>query len=85
MLTRTFPSHPTQLWSEIAQDVSADSTLTQLERQNEIIEAIRRIGQHERHGISINIRPHHPVVSLQADVECTVNKLFTGKAIAGRN
>lgn len=84
VLKRTLQSHLVQLRSTTSQDVSADPTLTQLERQNETINALRLLGQHKRHGIFINFPPHRPVVSLPAKVECTVNGLFTRKAISGR-
>lgn len=82
---RTLQSHLTQLRSTTAQDVFADSTLTQLERQNRVITALRLIEQHRRNGTRTSFGSHHhrPVVSLPAGAEHTIDRLFTGPTIAG--
>jgi hypothetical protein len=85
VLTRTLLSHSTQLRSTTRQGVSVDSTLRQLDRQNEIIEALRLVEHHERNGILTTCGPHRPVVTLPPEAEYKVNTLFAGKAIAGRH
>jgi hypothetical protein len=59
--------------------------LKQLERQNEMIEALRLIEHNERNGILTTCGPHRSVVALPPKAEYTVNTLFTGEAIAGRH
>jgi hypothetical protein len=85
VLTRTLLSHSIQLRSTTCQGVSVDPTLKQLERQNEMIEALRLIEHNERNGILTTCGPHRSVVALPPKAEYTVNTLFTGEAIAGRH
>jgi hypothetical protein len=85
---RTLVSHPTQLRSTSLQEVSADSTLTQLECQKEMIETLQLFDLQKRHGIRTNIGPHspdRPAVKLPAGAENTINNLFAGEAIVGRH
>jgi len=85
VLTSTLLSHPVQLRSTTSQDISADLILTQIERENETVQALRLIGHHERNGIRTTFAPHSPIVPIPLEAEYTVNKSFTGKAITGRH
>jgi hypothetical protein len=84
-LTRSLLSHSIQLRSTTSRDISADSILTELTRQCEMVRALRLVGYHERNGILTTCGAHRSVVPLSEEAENTVNGLFTGKPIAGRH